>query len=54
LDYSSVSYFHRNLEKSEYFYNPVLGKTEMVTAAGAVTTVKFEVTASVRTQKKAN
>lgn len=46
LDYGSVAYFHRNLEHSEYFGDPVLGSTTMVT--GPVPTVKFDMKVGVR------
>lgn len=46
LDYGSVAYFHRNLEHSEFFANPVLSKTEMTT--GAVPTVKWDMKVTVR------
>ena len=46
LDYGSVAYFHRNLEHSEFFANPVLSKTEMTT--GAVPTVKWDMRVTVR------
>jgi Tfp pilus assembly protein PilN len=46
LDYGSVAYFHRNLEASEFFVNPVLNKTEMT--SGAVPTVKFDMKITVR------
>ncbi len=46
LDYGSVAYFHRNLEHSEFFANPVLSKTEMT--AGAVPTVKWDMKITVR------
>lgn len=46
LDYGSVAYFQRNLEHSEYFANPVLGRTEM--QAGPVPTVKWDIKMAVR------
>lgn len=46
LDYGSVAYFHRNLEHSEFFANPVLSKTEM--SPGAVPTVKWDMKITVR------
>lgn len=46
LDYGSVAYFHRNLEHSEFFVDPALGKTEMV--AGPVPTVRFDIKVGVR------
>ena len=42
----SVAYFHRNLEHSEFFANPVLSKTEMTN--GAVPTVKWDMKITVR------
>lgn len=46
LDYGSVAYFHRNLEHSEYFSDPVLGNTTM--SNGPVPTVKFDMKVTVR------
>jgi Tfp pilus assembly protein PilN len=46
LDYGSVAYFHRNLERSEYFSDPVLGNTTM--SNGPVPTVRFDMTVTVR------
>lgn len=46
LDYGSVAYFHRNLEHSEFFVNPVLSKTEMT--SGAVPTVRWDMKVTVR------
>lgn len=47
LDYGSVAYFHRNLDHSEYFYEPQLSKTELTQSSG-VNVVKFTMTVKVR------
>jgi Tfp pilus assembly protein PilN len=47
LDYGSVAYFHRNLDHSEYFYEPELSKTELTQNSG-VNVVKFTMTVKVR------
>lgn len=47
LDYGSVAYFHRNLDHSEYFYEPQLSKTELSQSSG-VNVVKFTMTVKVR------
>ena len=52
LDYRSVSYFHRNLDHSQYFVTPALTKTDQSVNAQGVNVVKFEMTVTVRTQKK--
>ncbi|MDB5096094.1 MAG: hypothetical protein JWM80_515 [Cyanobacteria bacterium RYN_339] len=50
LDYGSVAYFHRNLDHSEYFYEPQLSKTELTQSSG-VNVVKFTMTVKVRLVK---
>jgi Tfp pilus assembly protein PilN len=47
LDYGSVAYFHRNLDHSEYFYEPQLSKTELSQSSG-VNVVKFTLSVKVR------
>jgi Tfp pilus assembly protein PilN len=50
LDYGSVAYFHRNLDHSEYFFEPALSKTEMTNQTG-INVVKFTMTVKVRLTK---
>lgn len=55
LDYSSVAYFHRNLQNSEYFMDPVLSKTEAGDSGKeGVPTVKFTMTVSLKTPSAAS
>lgn len=52
LDYSSVAYFHRNLQNSDYFVDPVLSRTEMSTGGNGITVVNFTIDVLVRKTKK--
>lgn len=52
LDYSSVAYFHRNLQNSDYFDEPVLSRTEMSTGGNGITVVNFTIDVMVRKTKK--
>jgi Tfp pilus assembly protein PilN len=53
LDYSSVAFFQRNLQHSEYFENPVLGQTQMsASAQGGVNVVKFTMDIALKKGKK--
>lgn len=53
LDYSSVAYFQRNLQHSDFFENPVLNQTAMTAGAdGGVAVVKFTMDISLKKGKK--
>ena len=52
LDYSSVAYFYRNLQNSDYFDQPVLSRTEMSNGANGVSLVNFTVDVTFRKVKK--
>lgn len=52
LDYSSVAYFHRNLQNSDYFVDPILSRTEMTTGGNGITVVNFTIDVMVRKTKK--
>jgi Tfp pilus assembly protein PilN len=52
LDYSSVAYFHRNLQTSEYFLDPVLSKTDMATGGNGISLVNFQIDVIVRKNAK--
>lgn len=52
LDYGSVAYFHRNLDHSDYFYEPVLTSTELQdNKTTGINTVKFSLSVKVRLTK---
>lgn len=52
LDYSSVAYFYRNLQNSDYFDAPVLSRTEMSNGNNGVSLVSFTVDVNFRKVKK--
>ena len=52
LDYGSVAYFHRNLDHSEYFYEPILSKTSISNPnSDGVSVVTFTMDVKVRLTK---
>lgn len=52
LDYGSVAYLHRNLDHSDYFYEPTLTSTELQkNSQSGVNVVKFTMNVKVRLTK---
>lgn len=53
LDYSSVAFFQRNLQHSDYFENPQLGQTQMSSSGqDGVNVVKFSMDITLKKGKK--
>lgn len=53
LDYSSVAFFQRNLQHSDFFENPQLGQTQMSTSGqDGVSVVKFSMDITLKKGKK--
>ena len=52
LDYSSVAFFQRNLQHSDFFEEPKLGQTQMSAGTNGVSVVKFTIDVSLKKGKK--
>ena len=52
LDYSSVAFFQRNLQHSDYFETPELKQTQMSAGQNGVSVVKFTMDISLKKAKK--